>query len=387
MLLARLRNAGTIGIAALATNIAVAAHADESAEGKALEKLVDSLARPLMAEHDVPGMAVAVVDGNQRRIFTYGVTAPDGNRPVGEATIFEIGSLSKPYTATLAAYAEATGQLSMSATVASLIPQLEGSPAGNARLRDLGTYSAGGLPLQFPDTVVDHADMLAYYGGWEPDHDAGTVRLYSNPSIGLFGHLAAKSLGGDFTELMETRLLSMLGLHDTFVDVPADRMEDYAFGLSRDGRAVRVNPGMFDAEAYGIKTTASDLLSFVELNIDPSDLPQEWQRAVRATHSVHYRVGPMMQGLGWELYEGAVVQDDLLAGNSSKMALEPNRIEVPTLAADAPVLINKTGSTAGFGAYAAFIPSERIGVAILANRNFPIPARVAFAYEILSKLQ
>ena len=49
-------------------------------------------------------------------------------------------------------------------------------------------------------------------------------------------------------------------------------------------------------------------------------------------------------------------------------------------------MLNKTGSTNGFGSYAAFIPGKKIGVVLLANKNYPIDARVNAAYEILTQL-
>jgi beta-lactamase class C len=50
------------------------------------------------------------------------------------------------------------------------------------------------------------------------------------------------------------------------------------------------------------------------------------------------------------------------------------------------VWINKTGSTNGFAAYVAFVPEQRAGVVILANRNYPIEVRVRLAYKVMSRI-
>ena len=96
----------------------------------------------------------------------------------------------------------------------------------------------------------------------------------------------------------------------------------------------------------------------------------------------------MTQGLGWELYPYPVTQDRLLAGNSTEMAMQAQTVQWlnPPQLQQKNVLINKTGSTGGFGAYVAFVPSKDIGIVILANKNYPNPERVKIAHTILTAL-
>ncbi len=342
-----------------------------------------------MATHDIPGMAVALTVAGQRHEFDFGVADPISGRLVDGATVFEVGSISKLYTGLLGAWAQTRGALSLSDPASRHLPALAGTAFDRVTLLDLATYTAGGLPLQFPDAVTDEASMLAYYRAWQPTAAPATQRRYSNPSIGLFGHLAARSLGLPFDEAMHTHLLPALGLSDTFLRVPATREKDYAWGRNQKGARVRVQPGALDAEAYGIKTTASDLLRFVEANLNGARLAAPWQRAITDTHLAHYRAGEVMQCLGWERYDAPVTLPRLLNGNSSEMALQPHAVERfdPARAETTDTFLNKTGSTGGFGAYVACEPARGVGIALLANRNYPNAARVEAAHRILQAVQ
>ena len=149
-----------------------------------------------------------------------------------------------------------------------------------------------------------------------------------------------------------------------------------------------MNPGVLDAQAYGVKSTAADMIRFVEANLQPQALPLPLRQAVEATHVGHFRAGALVQGLGWEQYAGPVGLERLLAGNGATMALdahEAKAIERP-LPAPADTWFNKTGSTNGFGAYAAFVPARRVGIVMLANRNFPIEARVRAGHALMQAL-
>jgi beta-lactamase class C len=348
---------------------------------------VDHAFRPLQAEHDVPGMAVAVTVEGRQYFFSYGVASKATNAPVTKDTLFEIGSVSKMFTATLASYAQVLGKLSLDDHPGKYLPQLRSSAIDAASLLNLGTYTAGGLPLQVPDPVTTNAEMAVYLQQWKPSAAPGTQRRYSNPSIGLLGHITSLAMGARFADLVESELFPKLGLKQSYIRVPPATMDSYAWGYNKANQPIRVNPGVFDA-AYGVKSTAADLLAFVEANMQPDKLDPPVRRAVEGTHIGYFRIGEMVQGLGWEQYPYPIALERLLAGNSTRMSLEANaatRLEPPQPPSQ-PTLFNKTGSTNGFGAYIAFVPARKIGIVMLANKNLPIPARITAAHAVLERL-
>jgi CubicO group peptidase (beta-lactamase class C family) len=263
------------------------------------------------------------------------------------------------------------------------LPELAGTSIGDATVLQLGTYTAGGLPLQVPEEVTDET-VTAYLRSWTPEYPLGEMRVYSNCSIGLFGQAAAHAAGARFATAMEHEVLHTLGLTHSMLQVPPESQSLYAWGVDAENRPRRVRPGVFDDEAYGIKASIADVARYVRAQLDPRINPSI-SDAIELTHRGWYSVGPMTQGLGWEMYAYPVSLADLLKGNARDVVFEPNRVTEAKSLGD-EVLYNKTGSTAGFGAYVAFVPARRIGVAVLANRSVPIPARISLAYGILSTL-
>ncbi|MBB1520881.1 class C beta-lactamase [Aquipseudomonas guryensis] len=353
-----------------------------------LRTVVDAAVQPAIEQYRIPGLAVAIVHKGKHHYFNYGVADRESVLPVDEHSLFELGSVSKLFTATLGAYAQAEGKLRLNDPASQHLPALRGSAFDRISLLDLATYTPGGLPLQFPDAVGSERQMLDYYRVWQPAYPAGSQRLYSNPSIGLFGHLAAASLGMPFEQALEQQLFPQLGMRESHVRVPQAQMARYAWGY-RDDQPIRVQPGPLDAEAYGVKSTAADMLRFVEANLDPSRLPAPLRQAIATTHQGYYRVGDMTQGLGWERYAYPITLQRLQAGNSTPMALQPHAVErfATPQAAEGDLLLNKTGSTNGFGAYLVLLPARDTGLVIMANRNYPNAERVRIALEILAALE
>jgi beta-lactamase class C len=367
--------------------VSVASRATDKNQDR-MRNIVDSATRAVMVKDNIPGMAVGITIADNTRVFNYGLASREPRKPVTDDTLFELGSVSKTFTATLASWAEINNQLSLSEKVGKYLPSLQNSQFGNVSLLNLGTHTPGGLPLQVPDGIRSKDQLLQYFKDWRPAYAPGTYRTYNNPGIGTLGVITAESMGQDFTVLMEQRLLPALGMTSTFINIPASRMANYAQGYTKEGKAVRMSAGVLSAEAYGIKSTAADMIRYVQANMNLVKVDGKLQRAIANTHKGYFKAGVMTQDLIWEQYSYPVELKTLLEGNSPEMIFDPSPVtEIrPPQIPQGNVWINKTGSTNGFGAYVAFVPAGHLGIVILANTSFPIEDRVTVAYKLLRSL-
>ncbi|EPH2669023.1 ADC family extended-spectrum class C beta-lactamase, partial [Acinetobacter baumannii] len=354
-------------------------------------KLVDQNFKPLLEKYDVPGMAVGVIQNNKKYEMYYGLQSVQDKKAVNSSTIFELGSVSKLFTATAGGYAKNKGKISFDDTPGKYWKELKNTPIDQVNLLQLATYTSGNLALQFPDEVKTDQQVLTFFKDWKPKNSIGEYRQYSNPSIGLFGKVVALSMNKPFDQVLEKTIFPALGLKHSYVNVPKTQMQNYAFGYNQENQPIRVNPGpldapAYDAPAYGVKSTLPDMLSFIHANLNPQKYPADIQRAINETHQGRYQVNTMYQALGWEEFSYPATLQTLLDSNSEQIVMKPNK--VTAISKEPSVkMYHKTGSTTGFGTYVVFIPKENIGLVMLTNKRIPNEERIKAAYAVLNAIK
>lgn len=350
--------------------------------------IVEQLIPELMKKNDIPGMAVAVSYNDKDYFFEFGVQDKQSGAPVTQSTLFEVGSISKLFTATLASKSQLQGKLSFERPIEHYMSNLEGTSLGKVPVLHLATHTAGGFPLQLPNNVNTTNELENYYQTWQPKDAIGTQRAYANPSIGLLGMLTAKVNNTDFSTLLTNELLAPVGLTNTYLEVPPEALANYAWGNNKNGQRVRLNSSLLADEAYGIKTSNKDLLQFLKANFADSNSTALIDKAMLDTHASLFDTGMFHQALIWDKFQYPINPCTLKQGNSLEVIF--NNVPVkqlnPATQGFKHYALSKTGSTNGFGAYVIVIPHKKLAIAMLANKYYPIGERVKAAYKMVNQV-
>lgn len=256
------------------------------------------------------GLAAAAVSDGQTAYASRGRVGRD-ERPVDERTVFEIGSVTKVFTALLLAVMSEAGEVALDEPLAGLYPEVTLPVRGRPiRLADLATHAAG-LP-RLPPGLLRQAlrrrhDPYAAFTEADVAHALESVRLraepgrrvrYSNFGAGVLGQALARRAATPYDDLVRTRVCLPLGLTDTGVRRSAEQLARRAVGHDRRGRPVPdwemgSLPGM-----GALHSTAADLARFVAAQLDPDSTPLG--DAIRLTQEPRLAAGRLgHQALGW----------------------------------------------------------------------------------------
>lgn len=284
------------------------------------------------------GIVIGVLQNGQRRIYAYGAAKPD--------SIYEIGSVTKSFTGLLLAQMATHHDVTLDEPVRELLPPgTVAKPDGpEITLLDLATQHSGlpRLPANLrpnanptnPYAAYGPEDLYAYLGEHGVALPQNPTFLYSNLGYGLLGHALALHANESYAKLIEKEITAPLNMTSTAVSLPASEQPRLVHG--HDAANAPVPSWTFDAlaGAGALRSSASDLLTFLDAQLHPDDLPAAPRNtpaatlsdAITMTHTLGAD-GPqgMKVGMGWLYQEanGTYWHDGGTGGYTSFVAFQP----------------------------------------------------------------
>ena len=358
--------------------------AAEWSDGRAphLEPLIRKHCVPFMNQGKSIGLAVAVVTPTNETIMTFGHSSLSSSAQTGTNTFFEIGSITKTFTAITLAREIEHGTVRLEQPIQELLPQGVELPeaARGVTLRHLTTHTSGfprlaanqsklrGLGMMIfggdPYAGYTEADLMGAVRTVKLQSKPGTKSCYSNFGMTLLGQLLATKAGSSYEALAKQEVCLPLSMHDTTVTfnrTQACRVAQGYRALWRCGPLVltlRSDP-WFEGNNLGgagaLRSTAIDMLKYLQANMHPDGQPLE--HALVESHRELFRENERMAfGMNWVRTQSERLQQTMIWHN---------------------------GGTGGFRSFIGFTADSRFGVLVLSNSSEGVDD---FAIELLRDL-
>ena len=317
--------------------------------------------QPYLDGEIVSGAVIALIDGDKVETYGFG-RARDGGAAPDADTVFELGAVTKVFTALLATTAIARGETTMDMPVSQLLPlglKLPSKDGAAILIGHLLTHTSQ-LPTVPPSMVqrITEDDPYASYTTEQMYDDLGRIELeqapgagfqYSNFAYAVLGQAVAHKAGKPWAELVTERVLTPLGLTSTRVGPPADAAK-MAQGHDPDLKPLAPWSLGAMAPAGALTSTARDMAAFVRANL-----------AVAAGAREDDRNGQLL----------ARGQQVIIEGSGATRAL--------AWFVDEHGWRWHNGGTAGQHAFIAFDPKTRHGVVVLSATSTSLVDRLGEA--------
>jgi D-alanyl-D-alanine-carboxypeptidase/D-alanyl-D-alanine-endopeptidase len=234
----------------------------------------------------------------ERRVFAFGTAKAD--------SIFEIGSITKAFTGLMLAQMIEQGNVRADTPVRELLPKgTVAKPQGpEVTLLDLVTQHSG-LP-RLPDNMKP-ADIDNPYADYRPANlyeflgKHGVARpqkpsfVYSNLGVGLLGQALANRADTSYPDLLKRLVLDPLNLADTAITLSPDQQRRFIAGFSAVLQPAHSWEIDSLAGAGAIRSTADDMLKFLEANLHPQGLAATLPAALARSHETLADAGPNLR--------------------------------------------------------------------------------------------
>src|SRR5579884_1176414 len=252
------------------------------------------------------GIVIGISDHGVRRIVAWGAAKPD--------SLFEIGSITKTFTALLLAQLDVRRKLDLRDPVRDLLSPGAAPPSTGLEitLLDLATHHSGlpampdnAGPPDRPESYTNYhaSDLAAFIHRHGLGKSSKEEFRYSNLGYALLGAALASRAGMSYAELLRRDITGPLGMKDTVISPSPDQAARLLEGHDRKRRPI----GPWDLDAFasagGIRSTAGDLLTYLEAQLHPDRTPLK--NALVESHLLRdYVAGNIRTALGW-IYDPA----------------------------------------------------------------------------------
>jgi CubicO group peptidase (beta-lactamase class C family) len=234
------------------------------------------------------GMVIGLLDHRGSQVFAAGKLDNGSEQPVDGDTIFELGSVTKVFTALLLLDAVGRGEMKLDDPVAKCLPEHVKVPAHDGRQITLANLAAqdSGLPwhpdnLSAKKTVGELSldemriaaetytveDMYVFLLRHRLMQEPGVSFQYSNVGMALLGHAIERRTATNYESLVVDRICRPLNMESTLIMLAPPLNARLARGHWTDGtRSERLNFKAL-APAGSLLSTANDLLKFLSTNL------------------------------------------------------------------------------------------------------------------------
>jgi D-alanyl-D-alanine-carboxypeptidase/D-alanyl-D-alanine-endopeptidase len=331
------------------------------------------------------GIVAGVIDAKGRRVIAHGRLAAGDTRPPDAETVFEIGSITKVFTALLLADMVRRNEVALTDPVTKYLPAEAKVPERNGRaitLEDLASHTSGlpRMPSNFApqDPLNPYADygvdrLLQFLSSYTLTRDPGAQYEYSNLGGGLLGTVLARRAGMSYEALVESRITGPLGMKNTRLTLSPEMKARMATG--HNGQLAATANWDFPADtsavagAGGLRSTMNDMLIFLAANMDAVKNVD----AAKSTDGVKPPPAKASPGAGAGAAALRPAMTAVLANRrptgspNLDIALGWHVLKTPS----GREIVWHNGGTGGFRSYLAFDPANDIGVVMLSNTSTP----------------
>jgi CubicO group peptidase (beta-lactamase class C family) len=339
----------------------------------------DAFAREVMAEWQVPGLAVAAVkDGEIVLSRTYGFRDPERGLPVTSRTLFALGSVTKTFTATGLAILAEEGRLDWDRPLRDYLPDFAlMDPEASRRItpRDLVSHRSG-LPrhdVLWYAEAFDRAELLRRIRYLRPTKALGEAFQYQNLMFMVAGILAGRLSGTTWEAFTRRRLLAPLGMTGTrlslggFLSAPEIALPYFPGEDGREAIAFRNTDEI--APAGAIYSNLEDMVRYLRFHMGGGRLDGRRllsQAGAAALRRLQVRLIP--------------------TGAPGETATEGYGLGFYLARYRGHRVVRHGGAIDGYLARLSFMPEEGLGLVVLSNLSGGNPVPRLVAYNLYDRL-